>query len=103
MKLPCVLLCFKPGCLEWKNASLGHQLFLKLSGFVAQRMGSCCCDSEWEGSGACRGLCSDEQVLPLPANLSLFVWLPDSAMCRWLFGPVPHELLIGERKKGYLG
>lgn len=38
--------CFKPGCLKWKNAGLGHQLLLKLSvlkiklGCVAQRVGT---------------------------------------------------------------
>lgn len=52
--------------------------------------GYCCCHGGWEGCGACRCLSSDKQVLPLPVDLSLFLWLPDSAMCRWLFGP--HEL-----------
>ena len=61
------------------------------------------CDSEWEGCGAHRGLCSGRQVLPLPADLSLSLWLLDSAVCRWLFGLVLHELKVEEMKKGYSG
>lgn len=61
------------------------------------------CDREWEGCGGHSGLRSGKQVLPLPADLSLSLWQLDSAVCRWLFGSVPHELKVEEREKGSSG
>lgn len=58
-----MLLFLKPGCLEWKNASLGYQILnlcvlkIKLS-FVRKVSALMGWGKEWEGCGACRGLCS---------------------------------------------